>query len=122
MRKLWLGLSILGVLLILCIGELSILNRQNCQITALLEQAFHADMEEAETISLRAKQCWEKSVSFIDTVMSHEETDEIRREFSDLLIFAREKSREDYLASCGRLLVMIQHLTEMERPLWQNIL
>lgn len=122
MRKLWLGFAILAVLFVLCIGSLSALAGQNQQTAALLEQAFDADMEEAEAISMRAKQCWEKGISFIDTVMSHEETDEIRREFSDLLIFAREKSREDYLASCGRLLVMIRHLTEMERPLWQNIL
>ncbi len=122
MRKLWLGLAILGVFLFLCIGELSILDGQNQKTAALLEEAFRADMDEAEAISLRAKQCWEKSLGFLDTVMSHEETDEIRREFSDLLVFAREQSREDYLASCGRLLVMLRHLTEMERPLWRNIL
>ncbi len=122
MRKLWLGLAILALLLVLCIGALVMLDGLNQQTAALLEQAAEADMEEAAAVSLRAKQCWENTVGFIDTVMSHEETDEIRREFSDLLVFARAKSREEYLASCGRLLVMIRHLTEMERPLWQNIL
>ncbi len=126
LKQLWFGLGILAALLAVCLGALCLLGSKNAQTAALLSQAQAAgargDSAAAYQYSQQAKACWETHAGFIDIMMSHEETDDIHREFSDLLVFAEAGDREEFLSSCGRLLVMVNHLTEMERPLWRNIL
>ncbi len=126
MKQLWMGIGILAGLVAVCLGAFGILHAKNAETTMLLAQAQTAgeqgNEEDALRYSLAAKAQWEENAGFIDTVMSHEETDDIHREFSDLLVYAENNKREEFLSSCGRLLVMVEHLTEMERPYWYNIL
>lgn len=126
MKKLWLGICIFAALVAVCIGALGMLDARNSQTAALLAQAQAAqardDRGEALRCSRDALVCWEKNAGFIDTIMTHEETDEIHRTFSDLLVYAESDERDEFRAACARLLCMVEHLTEMERPLWRNIL
>ena len=91
-----------------------------------LEQAQAAAQQDDPASALRhsaeAKRVWEENEGFIDMVMSHEETDDIHREFSDLMVYAETGKREEFLSSCAKLLAMVEHLTEMERPIWRNLL
>lgn len=126
MKQLWLGLGILLGLFAVCFGALDLLGTKNDRTAALLAKAQYAgvqaDFDTALQFSLDAQAQWENSAGFMDTMMSHEETDDIKREFSDLLVYCTHEKQEEFLSSCGRLLVMVEHLTEMERPLWRNIL
>ena len=53
---------------------------------------------------------------------SHEETDEVRRSFAELLARAETGQWEEFQAGCARLQVMTAHLRQMERARWYNIL
>ena len=126
MKQLWIGIGILAGLVAVCLGAFGLLRARTVETTALLSQAQAAgvagDTDGAIRYSLAARAQWEKHAGYIDAVMSHEETDDIHREFSDLLVYAENDKREEFLSSCGRLLVMVEHLTQMERPYWYNIL
>ena len=126
MKHLWFGLGIIAILFALCIGSYSLLQAKTGQTLQLLEDAQSAatqgDTDTALRYSKAARQNWERHKGFIDMVMSHEETDDINREFSDLVVYAQSSKQDEFLSSCGKLLVMVEHLTEMERPLWRNIL
>ena len=126
MKHLWFGLGILAVLFALCIGAFSLLRSKTEDTLQFLIQAQAAaegeDMATAHSHSVAAKQVWEQHEDFIDMIMSHEETDDIHREFSDLMVYAQTGKREEFLSSCGKLLVMVEHLTQMERPIWRNLL
>lgn len=126
MKQFWIGMGILTGLLAVCFGAFCVLRAYSTRTLALLTQAQTACVQEDPEAALRysqdARRSWEKSAGFIDTIMSHEETDDIHREFSDLLVYAEHGERKDFLSSCGRLLIMVEHLTEMERPLLRNVL
>lgn len=126
MKHLWFSLGILAVLFALSIGAFSLLRSETEETLWFLTRAQAAaegeDMAAAHSHGAAAKQAWEAHEGFIDMIMSHEETDVIHREFSDLLVYAQTGKREEFLSSCGKLLVMVEHLTEMERPIWRNLL
>lgn len=126
MKHLWFGLGILAVLFALCIGAFSLLRSKTEDTLQFLTQAQAAaegeDMAAALSHSAAAQRAWEQHEGFIDMIMSHEETDDIHREFSDLLVYAQTGKREEFLSSCGKLLAMVEHLTQMERPIWRNLL
>lgn len=126
MKHLWFGLGILAVLLTACLGAFSLLQTKSGETIEVLEKAQSAAIQGDTALALhysqQARDTWERHEGFIDTIMSHEETDDIHREFSDLLVYAENGKREEFLSSCGKLLVMVNHLTEMERPVWRNLL
>ena len=126
MKKLWLGLGLLAMLLILGLGELGMLAERSRRAGEALTRAYEAaeagDMALALDRALRVRRYWESATPAVDAVTSHEETDEIRRSLAELPALAENGQSADFLALCGRLRVMIAHLAEMERPRWYNIL
>lgn len=126
MKHLWFGLGIIVLLFALCIGSFYLLQAKIEEPLRLLTQAQAAAEQGDNATALRhsaaAKRAWEENEDYIDMVMSHEETDGIHREFSDLMVYAKTGKREEFLSSCGKLLVMVEHLTQMERPIWRNLL
>lgn len=126
MKHLWFGLGIIILLFSLCIGSFCLLQVKTEETLLCLEQAQAAAEKEDSAAALRhsaaAQRVWEENEGFIDMVMSHEETDDIHREFSDLMVYAKTGKREEFLSSCAKLLAMVEHLTEMERPIWRNLL
>jgi len=126
MKHLWFALGIMILLFAVCIGSFYLLQAKTQQTLLFLEQAQAAAEREDRASALRrsaeAQRAWEENEGFIDIVMSHEETDDIHREFSDLMVYAETGKREEFLSSCAKLLAMVEHLTEMERPIWRNLL
>lgn len=126
MKHLWFGLGILAVLLTVCLGAFNLLQAKSGETIEMLEKAQSAAIRGDTALALHyselARDTWERHEGFIDIIMSHEETDDIHREFSDLLVYAENGKKEEFLSSCGKLLVMVNHLTEMERPIWRNLL
>ena len=126
MKHLWFGLGILVVLLALCIGSFFLLRRETADTLQFLTWAQAAaegeNMAAALSHSTAAQKAWERHEGFIDVIMSHEETDDIHREFSDLMVYAETGKREEFLSSCSKLLAMVEHLTQMERPILRNLL
>ncbi len=126
MKHLWFGLGLIAALFALCIGTFFLLRGATAQTLQFLEQAQDAQRQEDPNAALyystKAQAAWERQEGLIDAIMSHEETDDIHREFSDLLVYAERREAADFLSSCGKLLVMVEHLTEMERLVWRNIL
>ena len=126
MKKLWLGLGLLGILLALGLGVLGMLAERSRRTDAALGRAAEAaeagDMALALDRAGEALQYWQAATPGIDAVTSHEETDEIQRALAELLALAKSGKREEFLALCARLRVMTAHLAEMERPRWYNLL
>lgn len=126
MKKLWLGIFILAGLCAVGTGVLGVLHAKSGETLSYLAKARNARMEgdtgRAVYLSDCALECWEKNAGFMDIVMSHEETDEIKREFADLLVYAGSELPEEFYASCGKLIVMVSHLEKMEKPVLRNLL
>ncbi len=126
MKPLAYGLGLFLALLAFCLGAAALLCEKSGEAEAALRQAYDAarggDMALAQTCALRAKDCWDRNTPLLDALTSHEETDEIRRDFSELLEYAKAGQREQFLALCARLTVQTAHLRQMERACWYNIL
>lgn len=126
MRRLWLGVAILLCLCALSIGLLGLNRAKTGAIAGLLSEAqaaaLRGDDRAAQELSLAAREKWEEDLGYFDAVLTHEETDIIGQTFSELLVWAECGKREEFLAALGRLLVMVPHLDEMERPYLRNIL
>lgn len=126
MKRLWLGVAILVGLCALGIGLLGLNRAKTGEIVRLLRGAQAAASREddraARELSLAAREKWEEDLGYFAAVLTHEETDIIDQTFSELLVWAECGRREEFLAALGRLLVMVPHLDEMERPRLRNIL
>lgn len=126
MKPLLYALALLAALLALCLGAASFLGDQSAETQALLQKSYDAaetgDLAGAEALARRALGRWEAHMPLIDALTSHEETDEVRRTFAELLSRAETGQREEFLAVCARLTVMTGHLGQMERPKWYNLL
>lgn len=65
---------------------------------------------------------WRENAVFFGTVLRHDEIDNVIVEFARLESYAKTKDEDDFFSNCSALIAQLEHIKEMEWPLFQNIM
>ena len=119
-----LGLSLL--MTALCLYSSFCITQAVQETTYLLEAAVEAEKagnkEDAVRIVHEAAQSWKSHEIFFGTVLRHDEIDSVIEEFARLESYASTQDQDDFLSNCHALIARLEHIKEMERPTFQNIM
>lgn len=126
MKHLLLGFGILLVTLALCLGGIGLLGYYTGQTLQELRMAEQAMQEEnlpnAADCARSAHALWERRVGFCGILLPHRETDDVNRHFARLLAAAAARDEAEFQITCAELIALVEHLPQMERAFYYNIL
>lgn len=126
MKHLFTGIVIIAVILGLSIGSVLMLDRyagQAVQELRLAEQSMTDEQsEQAADYANRAMELWRRHAGFYGAILQHVEIDEINGHFARLLSYAATDDRDEFLATCAELIALVDHLPDMEKAYYYNIL
>lgn len=126
MKRLWIGLSILVVLLAGCCLIHTALARIHDPIAADLEQAAEAALMEdwatARDLAQHASIRWEKFHHFTAAFADHTPMDELDGLFAQLKIYAGMRENPHFSATCTHLSFLATAIAESHRLSWWNLL
>lgn len=123
MRRIWIGVGLLAVLLVLGLTVMSITDRRLGQVSETLQQASEArDWEKAVSLAQSAHREWESSWQLMAALADHTDMDNIDGIFARLEVYRHRRSETDHAAACAQLSEAIRDLEENHRFTWWNLL
>ena len=126
MKRLWIGLILLFLMLAGGIGLTVSFNRLHQPVASQMEAAGMAALagnwSQAEEKLLAAKKDWEKIRHFTAAVADHEPMDEMDGLFVRLQVLARMKNASDFAAECGQLASLARAMAQSQAFTWWNLL
>ncbi len=126
MRRLWLGLGILAVLLALCIGVTVSMEGIHNPIAEDLLQAAEAaqagDWNTANALAASARTRWKKYWCFTAAVADHTPMDELDGLFAELEIYGQEQEMPHFAATCAHLHQLSRAMADSHTPSWWNLI
>ena len=126
MKRSWMGLGLLGVLLGISLLATAFLTRTHEEVSLELEQsaqcALLGDWENAGLFLRRAKNRWEKWEHIRACLMDHGPAEEIDASFAMLDIYRQAGEAAAYRASCAALLSRLDALSQAHTLTWWNVL
>ncbi len=126
MKRLWLGVAILAVLLGLTLGLQAGMSALHEPIARELNQAAEAalagDWALARNLSDQARDRWERTHSLTASVADHSPMDELDMLFAELPVFAREEEAVHFAATCRSAAQMAQAMAQAHSLTWWNLL
>ena len=126
MKYLYVGIAILAICLAACTASTWALSKYTDHAVSLLEQAqLHADagsFQQAEQLVRQAKEFWQDHHGFFGVILRHDEADQINATFWELVEYAQNNCSEEFEPSCAMLIEQINHLSDMEKPHYYNVL
>ena len=124
MKRSWIGLGLLGVLLVAGLLVTWAMVRFHdpiaADLTAAGEQALAGNWVQAEALSQKAADCWEKYEFFRSCFADHNPTEEIDACFAQLVIYRRMKEETAFAAACGETARKISAVGEAHKLIWHN--
>ena len=118
MKHLTLGIGILAVLLVLCLGASWTMDRTSDQVAALLESAWEqADRENLQAAAEQveaAHRTWEQHRGISASLVDHQRLEDIDQGFTDLQAWFQLGEEAEFAQSC---LALAQHFVI---PPWEN--
>ena len=125
MRRVWLGIGILGLLFIMGIGADIILDHICAPISANLSKASNlaesGKLDQAIALATNAKENWEHAWHSIGFLSDHSPMDEIDGLFSQAQAYAQMGAYEDFSAICARISNLITAVAEAHSLSWWNL-
>ena len=104
MKRLWIGIGLLAVMLLSGILVPEILERSHTPVVNDLDRASELAMEEkwdgASLLSRRAEAQWQKIRPVTASLTEHEPMDEIDALFSQLEVYTQARDRVAYSSTC----------------------
>lgn len=105
MKRIWIGIGILTVLLALVVGVQTAMRRIHLPIEEDLIRARNAalagDWEKATAHADRARKRWEDYHELTATVADHSPMDELDTLFAELTVYGRERETPHFAATCS---------------------
>ena len=126
MKRLWLGIGILAVLLALgCLTAFGV-SRLCTPAAEALEQASDAvqtgQWEDALDLAARARRRWERYRELNAAVTNHEPMEEVDALFASLEVYGRRRDILGFADCCARLSSLIRAIAESQSAHWWNVL
>lgn len=126
MKRLWIGVAVLLILLVAGIWITTNTVKTHDSISQSLEQAAQAamagDWERAQTLSSDAKGTWQHYRRGTAAVADHEPMEEIDSLFSQMDIYLAAGERVAFSACCAGLSVLTQAIGEAQAINWWSLL
>lgn len=124
MKRSWLGVGLLGVLLaggLLVTWAMGRIHEPIARdLSAAGEQALAGNWEHAEELSQKASDGWEKHELFRSCFADHNPTEEIDACFAQLEIYRRMKEETAFAAACGETARKVSAVGEAHKLIWHN--
>ena len=125
MKRSWFGLGLLVVLLGAGLLVTWGMDRIHTPVARDLitagEYALAGDWEQAEQLSRKAKECWEKNEKLRACFADHEPMEEIDACFAQLEIYCRMKEETAFAAACGETARKAEAMGEAHGLKWENV-
>ena len=126
MKRLWLAIALLGAATALCVASQLYLHQQmrtHLEQLQTLEDAYTAgDNEATLRIAQQLATEYEKSASFMECFISHNDLENSRETAALLPAILGQDNREEFLMETARLREQLLHLQGIDRPVWRNVL
>lgn len=126
MKRMWVGIALLGLLLLLGVflwcflgGIFRGISRDMEQAAAAIEQT---DWDTAFALTDRAQRSWEKYHHFTASFTDHAPLEQMDSLFSQLPIYARQSLWADYASECTRISCVADAIREVHILTWWNLL
>ena len=126
MGRLWLGIGILVLFLVLGLWISYSMDSVHITIAQTLEtaaeQALSGDLATAANTAQKAKASWEEHWHSSAVVADHAPMDEIDGLLAQLDCFSRANQPGDFAACCTRLALLVEAMSEAHSLTWWNLL
>lgn len=126
MKRLWIGIGILIILLGLGIGTTVFAVRTHSGISQALKQASESALrgkwEEARQFSLNAKAKWDACRDITAAIADHEPMEQIDDLFSQLDIYLLTRQQIPFSTCCASLGVLTEAIGEAHAINWWSLL
>lgn len=125
MKRFWIGVGMLGVLLAVSIWAMAAAGRVHTPISEQLEEAAEeslaGDFFEGILLARQARQQWQQHRESVAAGANHEPMDEIDSLFAQAEVYAQTKQAVKFAACCARLSKLVEAMGESHRLSWWNI-
>lgn len=126
MKRCWLGVGILLVLLLASLWVTAAMGDIHEPISVTMKSAGEAalagDWERAEALATDARTIWYQNRPFTASVADHAPMDEIDALFARLSVAAGQGDASAFSDICARLNVLLHAMAEGHQALWWNVL
>lgn len=126
MKRLWIGIIVLAVLLILGGAVSWAMDAIHISMAENLQQAAEAAMAEDWGAALqcaeKARESWKDHQHFVAAFADHTPMDELEGLFAELEIYAQAREQAHFAATCAHLAQLAQAMAESHSPTWWNFL
>lgn len=126
MKRLYIGICVLFLLLALGLLTSFFINRMYDPIAQLLEDASQAalreDLSAATEKAKQAKALWDQCKQATATVADHTPMEEIDHLFAEAKIYAQSEELPHFAACCAQLAVMVRDMGDAHKPNLWNLL
>lgn len=126
MRRLWLGVVLLILLLLLGLWVSAATADIHCPLSESLHQASEAalrgDWETAEACAQDASARWGRTWQLTASVADHTPMDEIDSLFAQLPVYARVREAQHFSATCEELSRRVRAMSDAHSLTWWNLL
>ena len=126
MKRGWLGIGLLALLLLIGIALQLGMDSIHGHCAQKLEQAADAalreDWDSAVSLAQQAYESWKAGYSITAAVADHAPMDEVDRMYAELGVYARRQETVHFAASCAQLAKLTQAVAEAHRFSLRNLL
>ena len=126
MRRFWIGIIILSILLLGGILLTLAAQRIHMPISRCLMEASEAaraeDWDRAEELTAWAKERWESWRGFTAAFADHEPMEQIDSGFGEISAFLRKQDSNEFSAACASLARLALAMVNSQACTWWNLL
>lgn len=126
MKRLWIGIVVLTVLLAAGIGlSLGMANLHNAlaeELSTASQAAVEKDWENAMVLASSARATWEKYRHLAASFTDHEPLEQMDSLFAELKVYEKLKLQADYAAVCTLLSELSKAIAESHTLKWWSFL
>ena len=125
MKHLLIGLSLVAAVTGFCLWSASYVRGAVEETARLLEAAYEAaeadQFSQARAAVQAASDTWDRYGGYFGTVLRHDEIDGVVEEFARLQVTVQAGDQDEFLPGCAALLETLDHVRDMELPVFANL-
>ena len=126
MKRIWIGVVLLGVLLLGGIGTGEFMEQAHIPVARDVQQAgelvLRGQWELAQALVKRGQDRWEEKWPVTAAIADHEPMDEIDALFAQLETYEKTRDPAAYSAICAHLGSLLEALSQGHRCKWWNLM
>lgn len=122
MKRFWIGVSVMAVLLAVGLSVTVAIDTLCAPISHQLQQAAQTEAwEQATALAATAQQSWQQRRKFCAAVTDHEPMEQIDALFCSLEVYIRQQDRTRFHEACARLASMTDAIGDAQTICWWHI-